>query len=54
MNNAPRLSTNASAAYTLPLAIGALTLRLDARHIDGYFFGRENLATQWIAVASAR
>ncbi|TDP60410.1 TonB-dependent receptor [Roseateles toxinivorans] len=45
LNNAPRLTSNASVAYTLPLAIGALTLRVDARHTDGYFTGRENLAT---------
>ena len=48
LNNAPRLNSNVSAAYTLPLAIGALTLRVDARHTDGFYTGRENLATQWV------
>jgi iron complex outermembrane receptor protein len=48
LNNAPRLNSTASAAYTLPVGIGALTLRLDARHTDGFYTGRENLATQWI------
>jgi iron complex outermembrane receptor protein len=48
LNNAPRLTANLSVAYSLPLPVGSLTLRLDGRHADGYFVGRENLATQWI------
>jgi iron complex outermembrane recepter protein len=48
LNNAPRLTSNLSVAYSIPLPVGSLTLRLDGRHTDGYFFGRENLATQWI------
>jgi iron complex outermembrane receptor protein len=48
LNNAPRLTSNLSVAYSLPLPVGSLTLRLDARHTDGFFIGRENLATQWI------
>lgn len=48
LNNAPRLTSNLSVAYSLPLPVGSLTLRLDGRHTDGYFVGRENLATQWI------
>ncbi len=48
LNNASRLNSTASAAYTVPVGIGALTLRVDARHIDGFYIGRENLATQWI------
>lgn len=48
LNNAPRLTSNLSVAYSLPLPVGSLTLRLDAKHTDGFFVGRENLATQWI------
>ncbi|MBC7939527.1 MAG: TonB-dependent receptor [Chitinophagaceae bacterium] len=48
LNNAPRLNSNITVAYTLPLAIGALTLRMDARHTDDYFNGRENLESQRI------
>ena len=45
LNNAPRLTANLSVAYSLPLPVGSLTLRLDGRHADGSFVGRENLAT---------
>jgi len=48
LNAAPRMNANATVAYTMPLSIGELTLRMDARHTDGYFNGRENLATQWL------
>ncbi len=48
LNNAPRLTSSLSVAYTLPLPVGSLTMRLDGRHTDGFFVGRENLATQWI------
>ena len=48
LNNAPRLTANLSVAYSLSLPVGSLTMRIDGRHADGYFVGRENLATQWI------
>jgi iron complex outermembrane receptor protein len=48
LNNAPRLTSNLSASYTLPLSIGAMTFRLDAKHTDGFFTGRENAVSQWI------
>lgn len=48
LNNAPRLTSNLSVAYSMQLPVGSLTLRLDGRHTDGFFIGRENLATQWI------
>ena len=48
LNNAPRLNSNLSASYTLPLSFGNMTFRLDAKHTDGFFTGRENTAAQWL------
>ena len=48
LNNAPRLNSNLSASYTLPSSIGAITFRLDAKHTDGFYTGRENTVAQWI------
>jgi iron complex outermembrane receptor protein len=48
LNNAPRLTSSLSASYSVPVSIGSMTFRLDAKHTDGFFTGRENTATQWI------
>jgi iron complex outermembrane receptor protein len=42
LDNAPKLSVNASAAYTIPLANGNVTLRADASHRSKQFRDAKN------------
>jgi len=48
LNFAPRLNSNVAAVYSIPLSFGWLGLRADYSYTDGYYIGRENLASQFI------
>lgn len=48
LNFSPRLTSTASAVYTMSVPVGALAFRADYSFVDGYFTGRDNLPAQLI------